>query len=57
MTNINNKLWFAGEHVHSNQSSNVHGAFASGISAGQSAAAFGWQLLTALWLFVVLLAM
>jgi len=59
MTNINNKLWFAGEHVHDSQSSNVHGAFQSGIWAGQGAGAglFGWQLVTALWLFVALLVM
>jgi hypothetical protein len=57
MNSINNKLWFAGEHVHPNQSSNVHGAFQSGLWAGQSAALFGWQLVTALWLLVALLVM
>jgi hypothetical protein len=44
MTNISSKLWFAGEHVHPNQSSNVHGAFQTGLWAGQAAGMGLWQL-------------
>ena len=57
MDNLDKKLWFAGEHVHPNQSSNVHGAFQTGLWAGQSIVALAgvWQIFSALGLIAVVL--